>query len=296
MIAGAIEVCPTDATLGAIVRGVQLRDLDERDWRTIEDAFHEHAVLIFPGQHLDRSQQAAFGRRFGEFDSLVARTGTVPISNLLPDGTLRDARDPIMGILRGNEGWHTDSSYMPLAAKASILSAEVVPTRGGETEWADMRAAWVALAPDTKRRIEELAAHHSLVHSQAKIGETAPGRFGYGYEGHAAPLRPLVKQHPVTGRRSLFIGRHAYGIPGLDEDESQRLLDDLLDFACRPPRVFGHRWQAGDVAIWDNRCVLHRARPWDPAEARVMHHTRIAGERATEAGLGESHARSRDHR
>lgn len=148
-----------------------------------------------------------------------------------------------------------------------------------------MRAAWDALAPEAKQRIEALAAHHSLVHSQAKIGETTPGSLKYGYEGHDAPLRPLVKRHPVTGRCSLFIGRHAYGIRGLAEAESERLLDELLEFACQPPRVFRHRWQVGDVAIWDNRCVLHRARPWDPAEPRVMHHTRIAGDPATESGL-----------
>ena len=280
------EVRPIDATLGAVVTGVRLAAMSDADWRAVEDAFHAHAVLIFPGQHLRREEQAAFGRRFGAFDSLVAQTGgTVPISNLKPDGNLREADDPILGILRGNEGWHTDSSYMPIAAKASVLSAEVVPTRGGQTEWADMRDAYDALTPETKRRIENLAAHHSLVHSQNAIGEKSPGSFRYGYEGHAPPLRPLVKRHPVTGRRSLFIGRHAFGIPGLDESESKRLLDDLLAFACQPPRVFGHRWQAGDVAIWDNRCVLHRARPWDPAEPRVMHHTRIAGEPETESGL-----------
>ena len=278
------EIRPSDATLGAIVAGAKLAALRDPEWRTIEGAFHAHAVLVFPGQHLSRDEQAAFGRRFGEFDTLVARTGTVPISNLLPDGRIRAVDDPVMGILRGNEGWHTDSSYMPLAAKASILSAEVVTRNGGETEWADMRAAWDALAPATRDRIEDLAAHHSLVHSQAKIGETAPGSFKYGYEGHDAPLRPLVKRHPVTGRRSLFIGRHAFGIPGLAEAESERLLDELLAFACQPPRIFRHRWRVGDVAIWDNRCVLHRARPWDPTEPRVMHHTRIAGDPATESG------------
>jgi alpha-ketoglutarate-dependent taurine dioxygenase len=279
------EVRAIDATLGAVVTGVRLADLSEGDWRTIEDAFHAHAVLIFPGQNLDRAEQAAFGLRFGAFDPLVVETGTVAISNVRPDGRLRDEKDPILGILRGNEGWHTDSSYMPIAAKASILSAEVVTANGGNTEWADMRAAWDALEPELQKRIEDLAAYHSLVHSQAAIGETSPGTFRYGYEGHAPPLRPLVKRHPVTGRRSLFIGRHAYGIPGLAADESERLLAELLDFACRPPRTFAHRWQAGDVAIWDNRCVLHRARPWPAAEPRVMHHTRIAGESETEAGL-----------
>ena len=279
------EVRASDATLGAVVTGVRLAALGDADWGAIEDAFHAHGVLVFPGQHLSRAEQAAFGRRFGEFDSLVAQTGTVPISNLRADGTLRDPKDPILGILRGNEGWHTDSSYMPLAAKASILSAEVVTRSGGETEWADMRAAYDALAPDLKARVEGRTARHSLTYSQAKIGETAPGDFKYGYEGHTAPSRPLIKRHPVTGRCSLFIGRHAYGVSGLAEDESERLLDELLQFACQPPRIWRHRWQAGDVAIWDNRCLLHRARPWDPAEPRVMHHTRIAGEPATESGL-----------
>ena len=106
-----------------------------------------------------------------------------------------------------------------------------------------------------------------------------------GLDQAEAPLRPLVKLHPVTGRRSLFIGRHAFGIPGLAADESERLLDQLLDFACRPPRVLRHRWQPGDLAIWDNRCVLHRARPYAPRVPRVMHHTRIAGDPATESGL-----------
>ena len=280
------QVCPSEATLGAVVTGVKLSALSDPDWRTIEAAFHEHAVLIFPDQYLTRDEQAAFGRRFGDFDSLVAQTaGTVPISNLRADGRLRDPDDPVLAILRGNEGWHTDSSYMPLAAKASILSAEIVTTRGGETEWSDMRAAWDALPPETQRRIDGLTARHSLVYSQAKIGKTPSAGFKYGYEGHDPPLRPLVKRHPVTGRRSLFIGRHAYGILGLSEQESERLLDELLAFACQAPRVWSHRWRAGDVAIWDNRCVLHRARPWDPAEPRVMHHTRIAGDPATESGL-----------
>ena len=281
----AVRVDPTDATLGAVVTGARLAQLSDAEWRAIEAAFHAHGVLVFPGQHLSRAEQTAFGLRFGALDSLVAKTGTVPISNLRPDGSVRDAADPVLGILRGNEGWHTDSSYMPLAAKASILSAEVPTTTGGQTEWADMRAAYDALDGDTRGRIEGLAAHHSLVYSQAKIGERAASALSYGSEGHAPPLRALVKRHPITGRRSLFIGRHAYGIPGLGEPESERLLDELLAFACQPPRTFKHRWLAGDVAIWDNRCVLHRARPFDPAQPRVMHHTRIAGDPATESGL-----------
>jgi alpha-ketoglutarate-dependent taurine dioxygenase len=284
------RVQPADATCGAVVTGVRLGSLGAADWRAIESAFLEHAVLIFPGQHPSREEQAAFGKRFGEFDSLVAQTGTVAISNVLPDGTLRGDGDPIKQILLGNEGWHTDSSYMPVSARASLLSAEIVTERGGETEWADMRAAWDALDDATHERIADLVAYHSLKYSQAKAGyqNEARGSYSYGLAEDDAPLRPLVKVHPVTGRPALFIGRHAYGIPGLEASESEHLLDELLDFACRPPRILQHRWQPGDLAIWDNRCVLHRARPYDPAVPRVMHHTRIAGDPATESGLRAS--------
>src|SRR5262245_1907335 len=283
----SLEIEPAAATLGAAVRGVKLAALDPGEWHAIEAAFHERAVLIFPLQHLSREEQVRFGRRFGELDPLVASTGTLPISNQKPDGSLRDDADPVKQILLGNEGWHTDSSYMPVSARASLLSADVVTERGGETEWADMRAAWDALDPTMRERIAGLAAYHSLKYSQARagFGNQPDGGYSYGLDQAEAPLRPLVKVHPVTGRRALFIGRHAHGIPGLTAEESEQLLDSLLAFACRPPRVLGHRWQPGDLAIWDNRCVLHRARPYDPHVPRVMHHTRIAGDPATESGL-----------
>jgi alpha-ketoglutarate-dependent taurine dioxygenase len=211
----------------------------------------------------------------------------VPISNRKPDGTLRDDADPIKQVLLGNEGWHTDSSYMPVSARASLLSAEIVTERGGETEWADMRAAYDGLDTATRERVDGLAAHHSLKYSQARAGyATQTGAaYSYGLDQAEAPLRPLVKVHPVTGRRALFIGRHAHAIPGLAAGESERLLDRLLAFACRPPRLLQHRWQPGDLAIWDNRCVLHRARPYDANVPRVLHHTRIAGDPATESAL-----------
>jgi len=278
-----IHVSPSDATLGAVVTGVDLPALEPADWRQIEAAFHERAVLIFPGQRLRAAEQVAFARRFGEIEHIVPNVDTVPVSNRKRDGTLYADGEGPMQILRGNEGWHTDSSYMPLAAKASVLSAEVVPSRGGETEWADMRAAYESLDPAVKERIGKLSAYHSLRHSQARIGQKEGGSSGYGFDVDKPPLRPLVKIHPVTGRPSLFIGRHAYGIPGLRAEESEQLLDSLVEAACQPPRTLRHAWALGDVVVWDNRCVLHRARPWDHAEARVMHHTRIAGDPATES-------------
>ncbi len=282
----ACEVKPTGATLGAFVTGARLDALGEADFRILEAAFLEHALLIFPGQHPSHDGQVAFGLRFGPLDPLVAATGRVAISNQRADGSLRDDDDPVKQILLGNEGWHTDSSYMPVAAKASLLAAEVVTEEGGETEWADMRAAYEALDPAMRERIADLAARHSLKYSQARAGYGAePGVYRYGLDQDEAPLRPLVKVHPETGRPALFIGRHAYGIRGLAPEESEALLDELLDSACLPPRVWSHRWAPGDLAIWDNRCVLHRARPYDPGLPRVMHHTRIAGDPASESGL-----------
>ena len=296
-----VTVTPTRATLGAIVTGPPLGALTANQWDAIEAAFHEHAVLIFPGQHLSDEQQMAFGARFGELS-----IESLSFGNQRDDGTLRDANDPLMRLFRGNEGWHTDSSFQPVSAKASILSARTVPLTGGETEWADMRAAYAALDGQTRERIASLAAYHSLYHSQSAIGEgedttaqglavlhagdrSRPADSSAGYrQATAPPLRPLVKVHPVTGKPALYIGRHAYGIPGLDPEASRRLLADLVDFACRPPRVYAHRWQPGDVVIWDNRCVLHRARPWSLDEPRVMHHTRVNGDPATEAALPDA--------
>ncbi len=277
---GEFRADATAATIGAIVTGVDLSALDNAEWHAIEAAFHEHAVLLFPGQYLTSQSQVSFGLRFGEIEHLFGDTGIVAISNQRTDGTLLDDDEPPMQIMRGNEGWHTDSSYMPLSAKASILSAHVVPEVGGETEWADMRAAYQALDETTRERIAGLTAYHSLRYSQAQIGDTY--EFGYGFHDGESPLRPLVKTHPVTGRPSLFIGRHAYGIPGFDPAESSKLLDELLEFACQPPRLYLHSWQPGDIVIWDNRCVLHRARPFDHRQPRVMKHTRIAGDPATE--------------
>jgi alpha-ketoglutarate-dependent taurine dioxygenase len=280
-----LTITPTGATLGAIVTGVDLANLDDAVWADIERAFLAHAVLIFPGQHLSEAAQISFGRRFGAIEQLVADREIVPISNQRADGTLLKDDEFGMQLMRGNEGWHTDSSYMPLAAKASVLSAHVVPAAGGQTEWADMRAAYDALDEGTKARIATLSAYHSLYYSQGRIGHTAAVGSSYGFHTDDPPLRPLVKVHPVTGRKSLFIGRHAYGIPDLVPEESEQLLGDLVTFACQAPRTYRHAWRPGDVVVWDNRCVLHRARPFDYREPRVMKHTRVSGDPASELAV-----------
>ena len=274
----SFHVAPLRGTsFGAHVTGLSLARLSEDEWKALHAAWLEYALLIFPAQHLDREAQVAFARRFGDLEFDIA-----PISNLKPDGSVRAEAedDDVLKVLKGNMGWHADSTYMPVQAKGAVFSAEIVPPEGGETEWADMRAAYDALDPALRERVAGLSAYHSLRRSQARVGHVHrpdSAYSGYGFREGPDPLRPLVKVHPETGRRSLVIGRHAYAVPGLTPGEAEALLDELLDFACRPPRVHVHSWRPGDVVIWDNRCLLHRARPWDMKVPRQMWHSRIAG-------------------
>ena len=279
-----IQMTQTTA-FGATVSGVDLNRLGDDEWAVIEAAWYEYAVLVFPNQHIEEAAHAALGERIGELEEFVADRKSVPISNRKLDGSAVDPNSDQFQILKGNEGWHTDSTYMPLSARASILAAQVVPAQGGQTEWADMRAAYDALDDEIREQIADLAAYHSLFYSQAKVGHKPSVGASYGLGDQEIPLRPLVKVHPITQRPALFIGRHAHGIPGLSEAESEALLERLTTFACQSPRVFAHAWEPGDVAMWDNRCVLHRARPYDYAKPRVMRHVRVAGDPVTEAGI-----------
>ena len=285
-MARAFDIAPLDATFGAVITGVKLTDLDDAGWRELHSAWLEYALLVFPGQHLTREQQIAFARRFGPLEFEMAA-----LSNVRADGSLRveTDNDDMMKILKGNMGWHADSTYMPVQAKGAVFSAEVVPTLGGQTGFADMRAAYDALDEARKALVETLHARHSLHYSQSKLGhetKKADGEYsGYGLHDGPVPLRPLVKTHPETGRKSLLIGRHAYAIPGLEPAESERFLQDLIDFACQPPRIYHHDWSPGDAVLWDNRCLLHQATPWDMTQKRIMWHSRIAGDPASETAL-----------
>jgi alpha-ketoglutarate-dependent taurine dioxygenase len=275
-----------DTTFGAVVRGIKVAELDEPTFRALYDTWLQYALLVFPDQHLERDQQIAFAKRFGplEFDMIA-------ISNVRSDGTIRPEKnnDDVIKVLKGNMGWHHDSTYMPVQAKGAVFSAEVVPSVGGRTGFADMRAAYDALDAGTKARIEGLNAFHSLHYSQSKLGhaaKTADGEYhGYGFHDGPVPLRPLVKTHPETGRRSLLAGRHAHNIPGLAPAESDRLIQELIDFACQPPRIYHHDWTPGDAVVWDNRCLMHQATPWDMTQRRIMWHSRIAGDPASESSL-----------
>lgn len=280
-----LSITPSSATLGATVTGIDLCRLDNEAWQHIHDAFLQHALLIFPGQHLADKEQVNFAERFGNIEILIEGLKTIPVSNKPEHGKPYGDDDHRTKLLKGNEGWHTDSSYMPLSAKASVLSAHVLPDTGGETEWADMRDAYDKLPAEKKTQLADLCAFHSYFHSQAKVGHKVAVGAGYGFFEGEPPLHPVVKIHPETKRPALFLGRHIKNIVGMNEDETERLIDELTTFACQPPRLLKHTWQVGDVVVWDNRCLLHRACPYDRSQERVMMHTRVSGDLSTESAL-----------
>lgn len=283
-MAGGLSIEPVaGATLGARVRGVDLRHADDASFDAIEAAWHEHAVLVFPEQHLDDAAQIAFSRRFGALERLIVKDVPNPeigmLSNLRPDGALIEPGGSYALFLLGNTFWHTDSSFKRVPAKASLLSARRVPREGGETEFADMRAAWAALDPVLADWLAERRAVHSYRYSQGLIGGVDVLS---EEEWQALPPveHPVKRVHPATGRPALYVGRHASHLVGEDEAESRALLEKLTYEAAQPPRVFAHRWSEGDLVIWDNRCVLHRGRTWPADQARVMARTTIAGDEA----------------
>lgn len=288
---------PIEAAFGARVRGVKVAEMDDEAFAELYDQWLEFGLLIFPDQHLDREQQIAFAKRFGDLEFDYAEIG-----NMRKDGTLRpdDGTDDMMKVNRGNMGWHHDSTYMPVQAKGAVFSAEICPSEGGSTGFADMRSAYDALDDATREKIAELRAHHSLYHSQKKVGHDAKpvedatvniaddsGKTygGYGFHDGPVSVHPLVKVHPETGRKNLLIGRHAYDIIGMDSRKSERLLLDLVDFACAEDRTYHHQWEPGDAVVWDNRRLMHRATMWPFDQPRRMWHSRIAGDPKSEGAL-----------
>ncbi|MCY4012324.1 MAG: TauD/TfdA family dioxygenase [Gammaproteobacteria bacterium] len=268
---------------GAIVTELALDSLTDEAFDRIREAFLEYGFLLFPRQFLTDESSAAFGARFGELEFAAS-----PMSNQerRPDGDygrIYGLNTQRMRTNVGNEAWHTDSTYKPVSSKCAMLSAVKVPATGGETELADMRAGYAALDAATKDRIGALSAYHSTQYSQANdVGDFPPQDENSIYHGEAY-LRPLVKVHPETGVKNLFVGRHAFGIPGLPREESRKLLRGLVDFVVSDAaRVYSHKWRPGDTLLWDNRALLHRAKPYDYGDARVLIGTRVAGDPATE--------------
>lgn len=272
------------------VSGVDLREpLDAATVSAIEGAINQHAVLVFHDQFITDEQQIAFSRHFGELETTVRayRKDFVPrldvhiadISNLSEKSQVLSKDDRRRLNALGNRLWHSDSSFKRIPARFSLLSARAIPDEGGETELADMRAAWDALPDKMKQQLEGLVAEHTQLFSRARIG------FTDWSEEELAKMAPvpqiLVRTHPGSGRKSLFMSSHAGRIRGMPEPEARMLLLDLTEHATQRQFVYTHRWRVGDVVMWDNRCTMHRARAYDETQVRDMHRTTVSDGRPT---------------
>jgi alpha-ketoglutarate-dependent 2,4-dichlorophenoxyacetate dioxygenase len=245
---------------------------------------------VLPGQMLDDERQIAFAQLYGplEVAPLVrGKTGTrglggkrithreiFDISNLDDDGRILDADDQRATYQQGNQLWHTDSSFRQKSATWSMLHARIVPPDGADTEFVDTRVAYEALPAAMRAKLDGLIAEHSIWHSRAKLGGYVPSE----EERQSRPpaQHPLVRLHPGSGRKALYIASHASHILGMPVDEGRALLDELVAHATQPQFVYAHKWRVGDLLIWDNRCTLHRATPYESqAYVRDLRRTTI---------------------
>jgi alpha-ketoglutarate-dependent 2,4-dichlorophenoxyacetate dioxygenase len=275
------------------VSGADLRQpLSKADVAAIEAGMDRYAVLIFRDQNITDDQQMAFTQNFGEIENAKGgnitkdheyrlKKGMVDVSNLDKDGKPlpRDDRRRMFNL--GNRLWHSDSSFRAKPAKYSILSARTVASRGGNTEFADMRAAYDTLDDATRAEIEDLVCEHSLMYSRGSMG------FSDLTEDEKAMMKPvrqrLVRTHPVTGRKSLYLSSHAGLIVGWLVPESRDFLRDLNEHATQRELVYTHRWRQYDLVMWDNRQTMHRVRRFDETQPRDMRRTTVAGEAMTAA-------------
>jgi alpha-ketoglutarate-dependent 2,4-dichlorophenoxyacetate dioxygenase len=267
------------------------RPLTTDEVAAIEAGMDKHAVLVIRDQNITDEQQLAFTRHFGELenyksgghirkreDSRLA-PGIADFSNLDRTGRIISAEDRVWFFKLGDRLWHSDSSFRPIPAKYSLLSGRILPSWGANTEFADMRTAYDALDARTKEEIEDLICEHSLIYSREAIGFT-----DLTEEERAAfkPIRQrLVRIHPVTGRKSLFLSSHAGAIIGWTVPEARVFLRDLTEHATQREFVYSHAWQPHDLVMWDNRTTMHRARRFDRNEVRDVRRTTLAGDVAT---------------
>jgi alpha-ketoglutarate-dependent 2,4-dichlorophenoxyacetate dioxygenase len=275
------------------VTGVDLtRPVSREDAAAIKAAMDEHAVLVFPKQDITDEQQLAFARNFGERENTRGghvtkkedyrlTSGLADVSNLGKDGKPlpADSRAHLFNL--GNCLWHSDSSFRPIPAKFSLLSARVVNPNGGNTEFADMRAAYDALDDDSRAEIEDMICEHSLMTSRGALG------FLDYTDEEKEMFRPvrqrLVRTHPVHGRKSLYLSSHAGSILGMSVPDARVLLRDLNEHATQPKFVYVHKWTLHDLVMWDNRQTMHRVRRYDQSQPRDMRRATVAGDAPTVA-------------
>ncbi|MDX2159161.1 MAG: TauD/TfdA family dioxygenase [Hyphomicrobiaceae bacterium] len=275
------------------VTGVDLtKPISKEEAAAIEAGMDKFAVLVIPGQDITDEQQQVFSRNFGPLEN--ARGGNITkdtdkrlgegmndVSNLDKDGKPlpKDSRQHLFNI--GNMLWHSDSSFRAIPAKYSLLSCRVINRKGGNTEFADMRAAYDDLDAETKAEIKDLVCEHSLMYSRGSLGFT---ELTDEEKAMFKPVRQrLVRTHPVTGRKSLYLSSHAGTILGQTVPEARIILRDLTEHATQAKYVYVHKWRLHDLVMWDNRQVLHRVRRYDATQPRDMRRTTVAGDSMTVA-------------
>jgi alpha-ketoglutarate-dependent 2,4-dichlorophenoxyacetate dioxygenase len=283
----AVEVTPLHPALGAELRGVDLsRPVTPEVFAEIEAAFNRFGILVFPQQPMTDEQQLVFSRLFGPLEvnpnyagaRMRLRADVADISNLDVEGQVLARDDPRNLFNLGNQLWHTDSSFKRIPAKCSLLSARELPSPGpmgsGETEFADLRAAWEALPEAKKGELEGLVVEHSIFRSRSQIGF---GDFNDEIYQQLPPVpQALVRHHRYSGRISLYLASHASHVIGWPMERGRALIEELIAFATQPQFVYQHQWTVGDLVIWDNRCTMHRGRPYDATQRRVLHRTTVS--------------------
>ena len=267
-----LDLTPLHPLFAAEARGLDLRVPPTPELAAaIHQAMNRHAVLVLRAQDIDDDQQMAFGRALGPLEAMPAQVDThkqrlkhremVDISNLDVDGTILERSDRRRMFNLGNLLWHSDSSFKATPAKHSMLHARVVPPSGGNTEFADMRAAWDALPESTQTLITPLVCDHSLIYSRALLG------FDDFTEAELHEFAPvpqrLVRRHPGSGRRSIYLSSHIGTIHDWPRPEAMVLIRELTEHATQRQFVYSHPWRLHDLVMWDNRCTMHRARPFD---------------------------------
>ena len=275
-----MEIKPLGPGFAAEVRGAGLADVAQRDdaYAAVRAAFEQHSVLLFRGQPITDELQLAYSRRFGplEVAKAASRGEGTPFSvltNVEPDGSLvpPDHKEALRA--RANQLWHTDSCFKDPPALASVLSVRILPGSGGETEFASKRLGWERLPEPMRSRLEDACAWHDYAHSRGKI---SPKMISERERTTLPPVRWRIRwRNPANGRDSLYLASHTYAIDGMPRDEAQALLAELIEHVTAPGHTYLHRWQPGDVIMWDNRCILHRGRPWPDGEPRHIVRTTI---------------------
>jgi len=276
-----MDVIPCGPGFGAELRGVTLSDVasDDDTYAAVRAAFEEHSVLVLREQDVSDDVQLAFSRRFGQPE--VTKVGTqgtgtyfVVLTTIGPDGTVVPPDHRMALRAKANQLWHTDSSFKRIPALASVLSARIIPERGGETEFVSTRLAFERLAPDIQQQLESSYAWHDYAHSR---GQIAPD-LASPEECAALPAQcwRLVWRNPANGRGALYIASHAYAVEGMEASTGKALIDELTAAATVPGSSYLHQWRMGDVVMWDNRATMHRGRPWPAPEPRLMVRTTIS--------------------